>query len=80
MILGAGRETRLSHIDPSAGIMIDRKVTEQVEPGCTIARIYTDNMGAVNPAIELIEKAFTYEENSPAEEEVVLSYIDKNNL
>lgn len=80
MVLGAGRETKLSVIDHSAGIVLDRKVGEQVSPGCTVARIYTNNMDAIEPAIKLIEEAYTYVKEVPEQEELIFSYIDKNNL
>lgn len=80
MILGAGRETKLSVIDHSAGIIIDKHVGENVEPGRTIARIYTNNIDAIEPAIKLIEGAYTYVKELPSREEFIISYIDKNNL
>ena len=80
MILGAGRETKLSVIDPSAGIVLNRTITEEVEPGCTIATIYTNNVDAVDLATELIKGAYIYEKCLPLREDMILSYIDKNNL
>lgn len=80
MILGAGRETKKSVIDHSAGVVINKKVGDDIEEGSSIATIYTDNVDAVEPAVKLIEEAYTYVKSKPFGEELLLSYIDKNNL
>ncbi len=41
MLLGAGRETADSVIDPAAGIVLCRKTGDPVKEGETIARLYT---------------------------------------
>ncbi len=42
LILGAGRETKDSEIDLSAGILLNKKVDDFVEKGELIATLYTD--------------------------------------
>ena len=51
MILGAGRETKDSAIDLSAGIVLHKKVGDEVEAGEALATIYT------NKSAEVVEEA-----------------------
>lgn len=55
MMLGAGRETKDSAIDLSAGIMLESKKGDRVEKGQTIAKFYTSKSDDV---IEEVEKRF----------------------
>ncbi len=51
MILGAGRETKDSAIDLSAGIVLHKKVGDEVEAGEALATLYT------NKSAEVVEDA-----------------------
>ena len=51
VILGAGRETKDSVIDHSAGIVLVKKLGDKVEPGDTLAVLHTNNSAAI-PAAE----------------------------
>ena len=51
VILGAGRETKDSVIDHSAGIVLIKKLGDRVEAGETIAVLHTNNSAAI-PAAE----------------------------
>lgn len=51
MILGAGRETKDSAIDLSAGIVLHKKVGDEVEAGEALATLYT------NKSAEVVEEA-----------------------
>lgn len=51
MILGAGRETKDSAIDLSAGIVLHKKVGDEIEAGEALATLYT------NKSAEVVEEA-----------------------
>lgn len=50
VILGAGRETKDSIIDHSAGIVLVKKLGDNVEIGDTLAVLHTNNKDAISPA------------------------------
>ncbi|MBP5427616.1 MAG: pyrimidine-nucleoside phosphorylase [Clostridiales bacterium] len=79
MILGAGRETKLSIIDHSAGMVLNKKVGDRVEPGDVLATIYTDKDNEVEIAKNVIVGAYTYQDKKPDEDKLILAYIEKNN-
>jgi pyrimidine-nucleoside phosphorylase len=56
MMLGAGRATKESEIDLSAGIMLHKKVGDQVEKGDILFTLHT-NIDTVDAVIELLEKS-----------------------
>ena len=45
MLLGAGRETRDSLIDPAAGVELRKKIGDRVEEGETLALLYCNDAG-----------------------------------
>lgn len=65
MILGAGRETKESVIDYSAGIEMKKKYGEYVKPGDVLGILYTNNEKAVKDADVVFEKAYTIAEEKP---------------
>ena len=52
VILGAGRETKDSIIDHSAGIVLVKKLGDKVEIGDTLAVLHTNNKDAISAAEE----------------------------
>ncbi len=58
MILGAGRERLDSPIDHSVGIVVERKVGEQVQAGDTLCILYYNDEGRLEEAVQMVEDAF----------------------
>ncbi len=54
VVLGAGRETKESKIDLSAGIYLNKKVGDSVKKGESLARVFTNNKEKTGPAKEMI--------------------------
>lgn len=54
MVLGAGRETKESQIDLSAGIMLNKKIGDQVEKGELLATLYTNKEDTQEAADNLL--------------------------
>ena len=80
MILGAGRETKLSLIDHSAGIILNKKTGDKVSKGEVLATLYTDKEEELEQAKAVLEEAYEYTDIKPTEEKLILAYVDKNNL
>lgn len=59
VILGAGRETKDSVIDHSAGIILAKKLGDRVEVGDTLAYLHTNNKEAIPSAERDFLKAIT---------------------
>lgn len=68
MMLGGGRETKESIIDPAVGIYLDKKTGEKVCKGQPLATIYaTDEMKA-QQALECLRKAYSIGKNDAFKE------------
>ena len=57
MILGAGRETKDSNIDFSAGIFLNKKVEEQINCGEVLATLYSDDIKKCKSAEKILLNA-----------------------
>ena len=59
-ILGTGRQTKEQGIDLSIGIVLKKKVGDSVEPGETLAELYTDgDQAKIEPGSKRLQAAFT---------------------
>ena len=79
MLLGAGRETKLSVIDHSAGIVLNKKTGDKVQKGDVVATLYTNKKERLDLGKEVLEKSYTYGDSKPKEEKLILAYVDKDN-
>lgn len=59
MILGAGRKTKESIIDPQAGIILKKKTGDKVEKEDVLAVFYTNDQSAIESAKEKFLAAYT---------------------
>ncbi|MFZ5647769.1 MAG: pyrimidine-nucleoside phosphorylase [Bacillota bacterium] len=75
MTLGAGRETKDSPIDPSAGLLLHRKVGDRVKKGDPLATLYYNWEDRLERALDLAEKAFTVGDGPPDLPPAVLKRI-----
>ncbi|HSR50178.1 MAG TPA: thymidine phosphorylase [Acidobacteriota bacterium] len=58
MLLGAGRRTVDSRINPAVGIEVLKKVGDHVEEGQSLARLHYDDESTLQQALEEMESAF----------------------
>lgn len=72
MLLGAGRETADSVIDPAAGIVLCRKTGDAVKEGETLARLYTNRPDRVEEAKEKLLESYEVGPQKP--EDIPLVY------
>ncbi len=65
VVLGAGRETKESLIDYSAGIRLLKKYGDKVQTGDVLGILYTDKKEALQEAKDMFAEAYTIGEAKP---------------
>lgn len=80
MVLGAGRETKESEIDLSAGLILDRKVGDFVKEGDVIARIYTSNHKKAEDGRKRLLEAYEISESKPGSRKLVYGVVYENEI
>ncbi|MGA3243470.1 MAG: thymidine phosphorylase [Bacteroidota bacterium] len=78
--LGAGRERIEDAIDPKAGIVLSKKVGDQVNGGETLAVFHTDRESELEPARDRIRNAFRIQPVPPRIKPLILSYVEKGGV
>ena len=78
MLLGAGRETKHSIIDPTAGIILRKKVGETVEQGEVIAELHYNTPYAyrLDEAEKAVQDAYVIDEMQPDILPLILEIIE----
>ncbi len=76
MILGAGRETKESAIDYSAGIKLNKKTGMLLKKGELIATLYSDNSEKLNASLEPFKRSLVFSDISELQRPLILSYVD----
>ncbi len=74
VILGAGRETKESMIDPSAGIKIYHKTGEYVKKGEVLATLYASDENKLFEAMRYIEGVYSIGTQKVDPQEEILAY------
>jgi pyrimidine-nucleoside phosphorylase len=74
MLLGAGRATKESKIDLSAGIMLRKKVGDEVREGEPLLTIHT-NVEDIRSVLDLIDKSIVISDNSEAAPQLIYGTI-----
>lgn len=75
MTLGAGRKTKEEEIDPSAGIILNKKQGDQVTQGDVLAKLNTDKHDVIEQVTQQTITAFTIEPQPRDLETIVLDVI-----
>ncbi|MBR1439660.1 MAG: pyrimidine-nucleoside phosphorylase [Lachnospiraceae bacterium] len=75
LILGGGRETKESDIDLSVGIVLQKKVGDQVKEGESLAVIHANDPEKAKVAKERFVKAYTIGESAPKERPLIFRII-----
>ncbi len=75
MKIGGGRETKEDSIDPYAGIILNKKVGEQIKKGDLLATIYTNKV-ITDDLLEETLKCFVINESPCEVSEVIKEIID----
>jgi len=80
VILGAGRETKDSKIDNTAGIYFYKKTGEKVEKGEVIAALYSSEEEKLDTAAIYLEKGYAYSHEKPKKIDSVIAKVSKNGI
>ncbi len=80
MMLGAGRETKDSVIDPAAGILIRKKAGDRVERGEPLATLLTDRPETLDEAQRHLRAAIRIGQEPPKKVPLVYARISKDGI
>ena len=75
VVLGAGRETKESAIDFSAGIILNKKVGAHVEAGETIATLFSSDLEKCTAAEKILLDAINFSSEAPSDSLTVLARV-----
>ncbi len=75
-ILGAGRETKESDIDFSAGIEFIKKTGDYVSEGEVLACLYSNSEEKLNTGLEYLKDVYTFSKDAPPEEIIIHEIIE----
>lgn len=73
--LGAGRKTKESPVDPTAGIVFERTVGDYVSKGEVIGRLFTSSNADINGIGEEFAKVFSFSECPPKKSPAVIEKV-----
>ncbi len=80
LLTGAGRETKESSIDHTAGIVLNKKPRMKVHKGDLLASIYTNRSKGLSEASELVKESFMFSAGEPDLCPLILAYVDSQNI
>lgn len=80
VMLGAGRKTKESVIDYSAGIIIHKKVGDYVEKGAAIATLYASDKNLFAQSKEEYQSAITIEPKKPLLQPLIYARVTKDGV
>ena len=78
VILGAGRETKESVIDPKAGIRFYFKTGEYVEKGEVLAELYASDQEKLKDAVKYLKTAYQYSDAAVTPMEEIIGYVTRD--
>lgn len=76
--LGAGRRSKEDTIDPTAGIILNKKTGDKIEEGETILTFYTNKVNVIDDVSHQLHAAITVTEEKPDLTPLVSHICDKN--
>lgn len=80
LLLGAGRRTKESVIDYSAGVILVKKPGDTVEPGDVLGRLYTSDAGLLEGAKETFLSAYTIGKTAPEHQKTVFARVTREGV
>lgn len=79
-ILGAGRETKESTIDYSAGIVLNKKTGMEVKKGDLLATLYSKREDRVKEALDILKISFRFSKQAPPAKPLILAFVDSKRI
>lgn len=80
VVLGAGRETKESDIDFSAGLILHKKYGDAVKKGDSLVTLYTSKEESLKEAERMYREAVIIGDNQPAKEPLVYARVEKDKV
>lgn len=80
VVLGAGRETKESSIDMTAGIVLNKKPGDKVSKGEELATIYTNNSKVIKEVSTKISECYTISSDKVDKAPLILAYVDSKDI
>lgn len=80
VVLGAGRETKESDIDFSAGIILEKKVGNKVNEGEIIATLYSSDLEKCKNAEEILQGAIEISQEEPEFVPTIHARVSKDGI
>ena len=80
VVLGAGRETKDSVIDASAGIILHKKYGDFVREGESLATLYTSKQDALDEAEKMYRAATVFGPAAPEKKKLIYGRVEKGRL
>ena len=74
-VLGAGRNTKDEEIDPSAGIIMRKKIGDYVEKGEVLATLYSDKMESFEVAKEIILNSYDFGDEKIEDIQLIIDFV-----
>jgi pyrimidine-nucleoside phosphorylase len=74
-MIGGGRETPTSAIDPAVGVILEVKVGQKVDAGGVLCRLYYISDERVEEAAQVMEDAFRISATAPNERALILEVV-----
>lgn len=74
-MIGGGRETATSVIDPAVGVILEVKVGQKVDAGGVLCRLYHTSDERVEDAAQVMEDAFRISNSVPEERALILEVV-----
>lgn len=78
LILGAGRETKQSKLDLSAGIVFNVKVDDEVKKGDVLAYVHGNNIEKVNEVRDYLKDIIHIGEKNSEEKKLIYAEVTKD--
>ncbi|MEO0238546.1 MAG: thymidine phosphorylase [candidate division WOR-3 bacterium] len=75
-ILGAGRSTKDDEIDHKVGIILHKKVGDEVKSGETVMEIKYNDVNKFNQALQLLKNCYIVKSEKPAKEPLVFEGVE----
>ena len=80
VVLGAGRETKDSPIDFSAGLILHKKYGDAVKKGDSLVTLYTSKESALKDAEAMYREAVQIGDERPEKEPLVYARVEKDKV
>lgn len=80
VVLGAGRETKESDIDFSAGLILHKKFGDAVKKGESLVTLYTSKESALKNAEQMYREAVSIGDDKPEKEPLVYARVEKDKV